>query len=606
MCGIVGYVGEKDCVSFLMDGLQGLEYRGYDSAGLAVHNGREVTLRRAAGRLEHLRSRLAVAPVAGTTGIGHTRWATHGAPTEHNAHPHRAGGVCVVHNGIIENHAELRAGLAARERVARSDTDTELVALLVEEALETHADLRVAVGSVLPRLRGSYALAIMYEADPDRIIVARRSSPLVVGIADGEAFCSSDVPAIARHAREVYYLEDGDLADLRRGEVRFFGDDGVLRDRQPEKPDCTDDAVDRAGFAHHMLKEMHEQPVALRNTVGDLVSPEALVHRFNAAGLDALALAKVRRVVFLACGTSLHAGMLGRYYVESLSGVPTMVEVASEFRNRSAAVGAGDLVIAVSQSGETVDTLAAVKRARSLGAPVLAVTNVRRSALARLADAAIFTAAGPEIGVASTKCFVTQVSLLLAFALRLGMSRNLSDRRVQGLLDGLRDLPVHMQSTLEVIRPRVAQVAAHVRDTLHMLFIGRGINYPVALEGALKLKEVTYIHAEGYAAGELKHGPIALVDSNLPVVVVAPDDESYDRVMSNASEVSARGGRLIVVGNHEPSLGHDFWLPVPKTLPELSCLLGVLPLQLLAYHVACMRGLDVDKPRNLAKTVTVE
>jgi glucosamine--fructose-6-phosphate aminotransferase (isomerizing) len=640
MCGIVGYVGTKDCAPILVEGLRRLEYRGYDSAGLALHTnssrlphggGSGIEVVRAVGKLTNLEAALKKSPLVGTTGIGHTRWATHGRPSEANAHPHTAGKVAVVHNGIIENHVALRRELEAKGVRFASDTDTEIVAHLIDDALRAGASSLVeAVRGALRRVRGAYAIAVLCGDSPDEIVVAKADSPLVIGLGNGEVLCASDIPALLPHTRNVVFLQDGEVATLRCGGAEITTLDGTPVKRPPKRIDWSPTQAEKGGYKHFMLKEIHEQPRAVEDTLrgrvdlaeGDVVGEEI--------GISAELAARIERVYFVACGTSAHAAMAGRYWIEQIARIPAVVEIASEVRNREPIFGKGDLVIAVSQSGETLDTLAAVKTAKAQGAHLLAVVNVIDSAIARASDGALYTHAGPEIGVASTKCFTTQLVAMLLLSVYLGRRRGkLGQDEARRILEALARAPQQMREVLATADD-VRQLAKKYMRVAHMLFLGRGTSFPVALEGALKLKEISYIHAEGYAAGEMKHGPIALIDEEMPVVVVVPRDPHYEKTFSNMQEVKAREGQIIALctrGDKEvrallaaddaprstrqsgststPNAPLDL-LEVPDAAPEVLPLLTVLPLQLLAYYIADLKGTDVDQPRNLAKTVTVE
>ena len=610
MCGIIGYIGNESCAPILMSGLKLLEYRGYDSAGIAVHDGAKMELVRAVGKIDQLVSKLSGFCPAGTLGIGHTRWATHGAPSERNAHPHVVGRVALVHNGIIENHSELRQSLIAQGRQIKSDTDSELVAHLVDEHLSHGMSLRDAVRQSLRELRGSYALCVIDREDAQSLVVAKHASPLVVGVTDDAAFCSSDLPALAKHASSAACLEDGDVAVLSRGSLEITDASGAVVHREAQVLSWTPEMTDKAGHPHYMLKEIHEQPAALRNTLAGMTDPARLSASLDAAGLSAQLCRDIDRVVLVACGTSHHATLLARYFIEELAGVSTMAEIASELRNRKAVLSSRDLVVVVSQSGETLDTLEAMRVAKRSGARILAITNVQHSALAREAHHRLFTHAGPEIGVASTKCFTAQVAMLLATAIHLGLSRDaLPVARAEELCAALTRLPEQMEHTIRTSIEPARALAERFAQCRDMLFLGRGVSFPVAMEAALKVKEITYVHANGYPAGELKHGPIALVDSDMPIVVVAPRDGSYERTMSNLQEVAARGARLVLVSStpdaHTESLC-EATFSLPQTDELLSPFVSVIPLQLFSYELALKRGLDVDQPRNLAKTVTVE
>jgi len=618
MCGIVAYVGPKQCSLLLVEGLRKLEYRGYDSAGLAIHDGASIGVVRAVGKLSNLDVALREKPLAGTTGIGHTRWATHGRPNEANAHPHVGGDVAVVHNGIIENHVELRAALEKKGIRFLSDTDTEIVAHLIDEAKQAHptASLAESVRRALGQVRGAYAIAVVSKSEPELVVVAKQDSPLVVGSHDGEAFAASDIPAILAHTRDVLPLDDGELAILTRDGIRVERiEDGSVVNRPTRRIDWSPTQAEKSGYKHFMLKEIDEQPRALEDTLrgrldlaeGDVIEAEI--------GVDAEFARTLGRVYFVACGTSSHAAMTGRYWVEQLARVPAVVEIGSEVRYRDPVFTKHDLVVAVSQSGETLDTLAAVKTAKAAGARILAVANVLDSAIPRIADGALYTHAGPEIGVASTKCFSTQLAVLLLLAVYLGRRRGtLSAEEGKRILGALCHVPAQMRDVLAT-SDDVRQLARRHLKARDMLFLGRGVNFPIALEGALKLKEISYIHAEGYAAGEMKHGPIALIDSEMPVVVICPKDRHYEKTLSNMQEVKAREGQLIAVATQgdadvhavvDTGEGPSHVLEIPAAEAEVLPLLTVVPLQLLSYHMADLKGTDVDQPRNLAKTVTVE
>jgi glucosamine--fructose-6-phosphate aminotransferase (isomerizing) len=629
MCGIVGYVGSKDSAPILVEGLRRLEYRGYDSAGLAVHTGRGVEIVRAVGKLANLDKALEKQPLRGTTGIGHTRWATHGRPSEANAHPHVAGKIAVVHNGIIENHVELRKDLQARGVKFSSDTDTEIIAHLVDAEMRGGAKLEDAVRKALSHVRGAYAIAVVDGDDPEQFVVAKQDSPLVIGLGEGENFAASDIPALLAHTRDVILLADGEMAVIRKTGVTITTIAGAMPvTRASKRIDWSPTQAEKGGYKHFMLKEIHEQPRAIEDTLRgrvDLTTADVLAGEIGVT--EALA-KKLGRVYFVACGTSAHAAMAGRYWVEQLARVPSTVEIGSEVRYREPVFSDTDLVVAVSQSGETLDTLAAVKAAKAAGATIVAVANVLDSAIPRAADGALYTHAGPEIGVASTKCFTAQLAALLLLAVYLGRRRGtLPEKEAHRVLDALWRVPAQMRDVLAKAEDVKVVAKKHLRAR-DMLFLGRGTQYPIALEGALKLKEISYIHAEGYAAGEMKHGPIALIDEDMPVVVVCPKDAHYEKTLSNMQEVKAREGQLIAVctagdtdvarvcigdgpahtstrGSYPPPAMADVF-EVPHAEPEVLPLLTVLPLQLLAYYMADLKGTDVDQPRNLAKTVTVE
>jgi len=610
MCGIVGYVGKSTAAPILLEGLRRLEYRGSDSAGLAVHDGTQVEIVRAFGKLENLVRAIRDRKLEGTTGIGHTRWATHGRPSEVNAHPHAAGAVAPVHNGIIENHLALKQELERDGCKFASDTDTEIVAHLVNQALERGAKtLFDAVRVALKKVRGAYALAVLSQKEPDRIVVARNDSPLVIGVGNGEMLCGSDIPALLAHTRDMIFLDDGELAELTSAGVRIETLDGRPVVRATKRIDWNPLQAEKGGFKHFMLKEIFEQPRAVEDTLrgrvvleaGDLVEAEM--------GIDAATARRIDRAYLIACGTSFHASLVGRHWLEQIARIPTQAELASEVRHREPVFGPNDLVIAVSQSGETLDTLVAVRAAREAGATVLAIANVLESAIPRTAHGSLYTHAGPEIGVASTKCFTTQLVAFLMLAVYLGRKRGtLDEARGREILQALVEVPSEMRRGLEQ-KDAILDVARRFHQAEHVLFLGRGLSYPIALEGALKLKEISYAHAEGYAAGEMKHGPIALIDERMPVVVVMPRDRHFDKTLANVQEVRARDGQVIAVvteGETEVKGLAQYTFEVPKSPEWVTPLLTVLPLQLLAYFVADIKGTDVDQPRNLAKTVTVE
>jgi len=610
MCGIVGYVGSEACAPILLDGLRRLEYRGYDSAGIAARTDKSIEVVRAVGKLRNLETALTERPLTGTTGIGHTRWATHGRPSEVNAHPHVVGNIAVVHNGIFENHLALRARLKERGEKIVSDTDTELIAhLIFLETREGH-DLETATRRAIAQVHGAFAIAVMSFHEPERLVVAKNASPLVLGVCEGSVMCGSDIPALLPFTRDMLIMEDGELAVLDRRGIRLSTFDGKPVDRPLRRIEWSPTAAEKSGFKHFMLKEIHEQPRAIEDTLrGRLDLLEADVHSAE-IGLSDAQIAGIKRVYLLACGTSHHAALIGRHYVESIARIPANVEIASEFRARDAIVGEGDLVVAVSQSGETSDTLAALREAKKKGALVLAVANVIGSAIPRDSHASFYTHAGPEIGVASTKCFTTQLAVMLMLSIHLGRKQGtLSKQRAAELLDGLVKIPAQMNDVIRGTKQLVANIARRYADARDVLFLGRGLSFPIALEGALKLKEISYVHAEGYAAGEMKHGPIALLDANVPVLVVAPQDRYYEKTMSNLQEARTREAKIICIASENDEQAdresHEL-VQVPLVDEALTPFLTVLPLQLYAYYVADIKGTDVDQPRNLAKTVTVE
>ena len=605
MCGIVAAVADRNIVPVLIEGLRKLEYRGYDSAGLAVLKPGLVRLR-SSGRVNELAAQ--AEGLAAGIGIAHTRWATHGVPSERNAHPHVSGGLAVVHNGIIENFAELRQRLAAEGYSFVSDTDTEAIAHLIEHTLKTAPDLYTAVRLASLQLVGAYAIAVLREGD-ERIVVARNGAPLLLGLAADGCYAASDASALLQVTRTMVYLEDGDIAEIGRAGFRVMRADGAPVERSRHESTLSADAVEMGPYRHYMQKEIFEQPQALANTLEMIGGAQSFTpHLFGAAAPEILH--GVGSVLILACGTSHHAGLVARYWIEQLAGLPCSVEIASEYRYRISVPDPGQLVVAISQSGETADTLAAIKHARSLGMErMLAICNVAESAIVRACTLKFLTRAGPEIGVASTKAFTTQLAALFLLAATLAKSNGrLGAHDESTCLAALRHLPVAVQQVL-ALEPEIARWAKAFAAKQHALFLGRGHHYPIALEGALKLKEISYIHAEGYPAGELKHGPLALVDSGMPVIAVAPNDMLLEKLKSNLQEVKARGGELYVFADADSAVAEGDGLHIlrlPAHYGLLSPVLHVVPLQLLAYHVALVKGTDVDKPRNLAKSVTVE
>ena len=609
MCGIMGYVGRREAAPLLFEGLRRLEYRGYDSAGIAAFANGGIAVRRAAGKLDNLGRVLQADPLSGTVGIGHTRWATHGPPSEENAHPHRAGDVVVIHNGIIENYLDLRHELTREGRTFTSETDTEVISHLIDSALQAGASFPAAVRAAIHRLTGSFAIVALSERAPGTLLAAKNATPIVIGVGTDENFVASDVPALLDYTREVVFLEDGEMAELGADGVSISDFAGQPVSRTPRHIHWDALTAQKDGYKHFLLKEIHEQPQAIIDTMrGRLLEESGDV----ALGeLDAqLSLPDgIRSATLVACGTAWHACLVGKFLLEELAGLRTDVDYGSEFRYRPAPLDAGSLVIAVSQSGETADTLAALHGGRDKGARTLTICNVVDASLPRKADMVVYTHAGPEISVASTKAFTTQLTAFFLLALLFGKRRGVfDDARARTLIADLVTLPALVQQTLEQSDAiaRLARKHGHATD---FLYLGRGINYPIALEGALKLKEISYIHAEGYPAGEMKHGPIALIDEDLPVVVLIPKDSVYDKTLSNLKEVEARGGRIIALTDAPPSALDDLTgdvVRIPTTNPLLMPILLTIPLQLLAYHVAVHRGTDVDQPRNLAKSVTVE
>ena len=610
MCGIVGYIGPENCVPLLLGGLRRLEYRGYDSAGVAVISEAGIQVRRCQGKLQQLELLLQQSPVQGTVGIGHTRWATHGPPSDRNAHPHQAGPIAVVHNGIIENYVTIKKGLEGMGCRIQSETDTELVAHLINNHVAAGASFEEAVAESLKRIEGSYALVILNEQEPEKLIAVRKESPLILGLAPGAFFVASDVPAVLNHTREVIFLEDGDTVLLSRKGYTIRKASGEAVQREVVHISWNPVMAEKAGYKHFMEKEIYEQPRAVidtfRGRIGESTGDIYLDH----LNLDLDRVKGLEKIVMVACGTSYHAGLVGKFLLESLAGLPVEVDLGSEFRYRDPLVDEKTLLILISQSGETADTLAAMREGRKKGTFILAICNVVGSSLVRQADGILYTHAGPEIGVASTKAFTTQLVALYLLALYLGrqLNRISLDQCREGIAELIR-LPKKMETALaqdQVVRA-IAQEYVNARD---FLYLGRGINYPIALEGALKMKEISYIHAEGYPAGEMKHGPIALIDEHMPVVtIVSNHGVTFEKMLSNMEEVKARRGRLIAVADSTPGelvAKVDACIAVPNSSPYLAPVLFTIPLQLLAYHVAIFRGTDVDQPRNLAKSVTVE
>ena len=611
MCGIVGAVAERNVTAILLEGLKRLEYRGYDSAGVALFNNAGVLeRRRRVGKVNELERALAGEPVAGRLGIAHTRWATHGAPLERNAHPHFSNEqLAVVHNGIIENHEPLRERLKGLGYVFTSDTDTEVIVHLLHHKLQDTPDLAAALKATVKELHGAYGLAVISAQQPDRLIAARSGSPLVVGLGLGENFLASDQLALRQVTDRFMYLEEGDIAEIRRDSVQIWDAAGLPVERETVQYHEGAEAADKGEYRHFMLKEIHEQPKVVQRTLeGRLGQQQVLVQAFGPQAAELFA--KVRNVQIVACGTSYHAGMVARYWLEGLAGIPCQVEVASEFRYRKVVVQPDTLFVSISQSGETADTLAALRNAKELGfLASLAICNVGISSLVRESDLTLLTQAGPEIGVASTKAFTTQLVALMLLTLSLGQVKGTLGAGVEAeLVEELRRLPTRLGEAL-AMDTTVEKIAELFAEKNHTLFLGRGAQFPVAMEGALKLKEISYIHAEAYPAGELKHGPLALVDSDMPVVTVAPNNELLEKLKSNLQEVRARGGELIVFADEQAGMVNGegtHVVSMPHILDALTPILYTIPLQLLSYYVAVLKGTDVDQPRNLAKSVTVE
>jgi len=611
MCGIVGYIGDKRVVPILIEGLKRLEYRGYDSAGLAVVDQGRMVIHRSVGKIKELENALWGSNLGGTIGLGHTRWATHGRPTEENAHPHTdcTGDLVVVHNGIIENYLALKEKLLAEGHFFRSETDTEVIAHLIEKYLKEDRDIEVATRRALNDITGAYAIGVLWKGDPGRMVGAKCGSPLVVGLGQGDFFFASDIPAILNHTRNVLFLNDEEMVVLTRDGVHITTLTGEPVQRAVEKVLWSPILAEKGGYKHFMLKEIYEQPRAVRDTIRGRFSEESGQIFFE--GMEALdeVLPEVQKVVLIACGTAWHAALVGKFMIEELCRVPVEVDYSSEFRYRDPVLDPQTMVMAVSQSGETLDTLAGIKEARARGCHTFAICNVVGSSITREVDGVLYTHAGPEIGVAATKTFTAQIAALYLFALHFGRKRGTLDAaRVRDLLADLVRIPQQIETVLH-LDTELERLAHLFRGKSDFLYLGRGINYPIALEGALKLKEISYIHAEGYPAGEMKHGPIALITEEMPVVILAPKDKVYEKILGNIQEVKARDGIVIAVsseGDQDLPQKVDHCLAVPHTSPFLTPILLAIPMQLLAYHVAVRKGCDVDQPRNLAKSVTVE
>jgi len=608
MCGIIGYIGHREAAPVLLQGLKRLEYRGYDSAGVAVFNGK-IEVRRSVGKLTNLDQLLRENPVHGAIGMGHTRWATHGRPSEANAHPHRAGKIVVIHNGIIENYLELRRELAGKGRTFNSETDTEVISHLIDEYVQEGLTFTHATREALRRLEGAFSIVAFCEDEPGKILTAKNATPIVIGLGEGENFVASDVPALLDYTRKVAFLDDGEMAEITRDSVSITDFQGHPIERTPRQITWDALTAQKGGYKHFLLKEIHEQPQAIIDTMrGRLLVNEGEV---SLGELEeyATVLDSVKRISLVACGTAWHACLVGKFFLEELARIPAEVDYGSEFRYRHSPLDSGTLVLAVSQSGETADTLAALEGGKAHGAKTLAICNVVDASIPRKADITIYTHAGPEISVASTKAFITQVTALYLLAVYLGRRRGVLDKtRSSKLIEDIVNLPHQVQEVLRKEK-QIEKVAKKYGQAKDFLFLGRGVNYPIALEGALKLKEISYIHAEGYPAGEMKHGPIALIDEEMPVVVLLPKDPVYAKTLSNMKEVEARGGRIIAITDtRSPELEEIAWeiIDVPSTNHLLMPILLTIPQQLLAYHIAVYRGTDVDQPRNLAKSVTVE
>lgn len=608
MCGIIGYVGKKNAVTVVLEGLKRLEYRGYDSAGIAFFSGLSIEVRRCSGKIHHLISLLESENLSSHTAIGHTRWATHGRPSEENAHPHRSNGIVLVHNGIIENYLPLKKMLQGKGYVFTSETDTEVLCHLIEEYAKQQP-LEDGVRQALKEVKGSYALAVIREKEPDKIIGVRKDSPLVVGIGNDEFFLASDIPAFLNHTRDVVFLEDGEIALITPNGADIFGMNGTPLRKDVQTVSWNPSMAEKGGFKHFMLKEIYEQPRAIADTMRGRVNAERGDVYLEEFGLDERTVKRIEKIFIVACGTSYHAALIGKYMIESIARIPVEVDIASEFRYRFPLINPDDLMVVITQSGETADTLAAQREAKRLGAFVLSICNVVGSSSSREADAVFYTHSGPEIGVASTKAFTTQIVGLFLFAIGAGRTRGaLSVDESRDFVKELLTIPRKVEEALhcdELIRT----IARDYCKASDFLYLGRGVSYPIALEGALKLKEISYIHAEGYPAGEMKHGPIALIDEELPVVVFAPSETLHEKIASNIHEVKSRGGKIITITdqiNDQVCAFSDRCVPVPRSNRYLTALLMAVPAQLLAYHIGVFRGCDVDQPRNLAKSVTVE
>ena len=609
MCGIVGYIGPRETAKVLIDGLRRLEYRGYDSAGIAVFHRGKIEIRRKEGKLTKLEELIGKETFDGKVGIGHTRWATHGRPSDENAHPHKAGKVAVVHNGIIENYLPLKEILKSKGHVFTSETDTEIISHLIDEFLQEGYSSLEAVKHALDKIKGSYALGILLEGEEQSLIAARKESPLVIGLGKGEYFVASDIPPVLPYTREFIFMEDGEVALLSSQGVKFFDAQGGEVTKEPKQVNWNPLMAEKGGYKHFMLKEIFEQPRAVIDTIRGRISEEKGDAVLEDVHFDTTFLKKMQRINLIACGTSYHAALVGKFLIEEFCRIPVEADIGSEFRYRNPIIEKDHFLIAISQSGETADTLAALREAKRKGAMTLGICNVVESSLAREADHVIYTHAGPEIGVASTKAFTTQLVILFLLGLRMGRELgHLTSETGKTLIGELVRVPHLMEEFLKTSHQveKIARKYLHARD---FLYLGRGINYPIALEGALKLKEISYVHAEGYPAGEMKHGPIALIDREMPVVVLATRNAVYEKVISNIEEVRAREGKIIALASpsdREIVKKVDDVIFIPETLPSLTPILLTLPLQLLAYYMADFKGTDVDQPRNLAKSVTVE
>lgn len=613
MCGIIGYIGKGDAIPIIVDGLKRLEYRGYDSAGIAFFTNGRIGIIRSAGKIKDLERIIQKTNIKSTVGIGHTRWATHGRPSEENAHPHRSEKTVIVHNGIIENYLSLKDRLTAEGHIFKSETDSEVICHLIESFIRKGMDLEKAVRAAVKEMHGAFAIGIIHEKTPDKIIAVRKDSPLVIGLGQNEFFMASDIPAFLSHTRDVIFLDDFEMAILSTDGLRITDFDGKTVKKNVVKISWNPAMAEKGGYRHFMLKEIYEQPRAITDTMRGRFSLENGEINLDEFSMDEDTLKTINRVLFVACGTSWHACLIGKYLVEMLARVPAEAEIASEFRYRDPIINDTDLFVSITQSGETADTLAAQREARRLGAKILNICNVVGSTSAREAEASgggiFYTHSGPEIGVASTKAFTSQLTALYLLAIALGRARQVIDKKTaQTLLTDLIELPSKVENVLSM-DGEIESLARELFHANNFLYLGRGINYPIALEGALKLKEISYIHAEGYPAGEMKHGPIALIDRDMPSVFFVPKDRTYDKILSNIEEVKSRGGRVVAIATEGDSMIHSLathTLYIPESNMYLSPILFAIHLQLFAYHIAVLRGCDVDQPRNLAKSVTVE
>lgn len=609
MCGIIGYIGNRNAIPIVIDGLKRLEYRGYDSAGIAFFSDGILDVQRCKGKISALETLISGRDITSSLAIGHTRWATHGKPSDRNAHPHRSGGIVVVHNGIVENYVELRRSLQEEGFRFTSDTDTEVLCHLINKHCPDGVSLECAVRTAIKEVRGAYAFAVVNEKEPDKIVAVRKESPLVIGLGEGEYFLASDVPAFLNHSKEVIFLDNDEMALLHKDGVIVTNFEGNPVNKSVTTISWSPSMAEKGGYRHFMLKEIFEQPRAIADTIRGRVLPEKGDVALEEFGITAESLKEIDKVFIVACGTSYHAGMVAKYMIEELARVPVEVDIASEFRYRSPIITGKTLFIAITQSGETADTLAASREVRRLGAKVLSICNVIGSTASRESDFVFYTHSGPEIGVASTKAFTTQIVALYLLAVAMGKARGtLPEEKAAALIEDLLRLPGELEHVIE-LDGEIQAIAKELFKARDFLYLGRGINFPIALEGALKLKEISYIHAEGYAAGEMKHGPIALIDEDLPVVVLAPSGRLYEKVVSNMEEVKSRGGTIIAVSaekNETIERLAKYSVIIQESNGYLNTIFLTVPLQLLAYHIAVLRGCDVDQPRNLAKSVTVE